>query len=85
MVRANGIFSKNKAELLTTPNCKEQTSSVAGDLHTNQSALVAVDGDNADNNHGESLFTGGMKPYIAKVLHDYDAQDNDELSLKKGI
>lgn len=83
--RANGTLSKNKTESVTVQNCKEPTSSVSTHPHTDQSSMIVVDVDNADNKPGESSPTEDVKPYTAKVLHDYDAQDDDELSLKKGI
>ncbi|CAG9539272.1 unnamed protein product [Cercopithifilaria johnstoni] len=82
--RANGTISKNKAESATTQNCKEISSSISAHPHTDQPSVVVVDVDNAGNNPGESSPVEDVKPYIAKVLHDYDAQDDDELSLKKG-
>ncbi|EFO16842.1 kinase C and casein kinase substrate in neurons protein 2 [Loa loa] len=82
--RTNGILSKNKTESSIKPNCKEPTSSISANPHTEQSSLVVIDVDNAGSNPSESSPTGDVKPYTAKVLHDYDAQDDDELSLKKG-
>lgn len=76
----NGTLSKNKAESTITQNCKQQSSA---HLHIDQSSVVVVGVDNAGNYAGES--SENVKPYIGKVLHDYDAQDDDELSLKKGI
>ncbi|KAK6109780.1 Variant SH3 domain family protein [Brugia pahangi] len=81
---ANGILSKSKTESTITPNCKEPSSSVLIQSHSNQSSLIVIDMDNAGSNPGESLPAEDVKPYTAKVLHDYVAQDDDELSLKKG-
>uniref|UniRef100_A0A915Q1E3 SH3 domain-containing protein n=1 Tax=Setaria digitata TaxID=48799 RepID=A0A915Q1E3_9BILA len=84
MDHANGMLLKNKMQSSVTENSKEPTSSMSAYLTTDQSVVVAVDMDNGNNNLGESSPTEDAKPYTAKVLHDYDAQDDDELSLKKG-
>ncbi|OZC10420.1 SH3 domain protein [Onchocerca flexuosa] len=81
--RTNGILSKNKTTI--TQNCEEPTSSISTHSHNDQSSLVIPERDNASNNPGESSPTEDVKHlYTAKVLHDYDAQDDDELSLTKG-
>lgn len=84
MDRANGTLSKNKTES-TAQDCKEALSPVSEDPLIDPAPVLAVDVNNAGDNAGESLPAQDTKPYKAKVLHDYDAQDNDELSLKKGI
>uniref|UniRef100_A0A0R3S566 SH3 domain-containing protein n=1 Tax=Elaeophora elaphi TaxID=1147741 RepID=A0A0R3S566_9BILA len=64
--------------------CKEPNSSAATHLHVEQPSVIFLSVDNAGNNPGEPLPDDDDKPYTAKVLHDYDAQDDDELTLKKG-
>ncbi|MCP9266230.1 BMA-SDPN-1 [Dirofilaria immitis] len=82
--RANGTLSENKTESTITQNCKEPASSVLTHLHSDQSSLVIPNMNNASSNPDESSPSEDAKPYTAKVLHDYDAQEDDELSLKKG-
>lgn len=66
------IKLRRSNQLLTAVSCHRSSVSTSFD--------AAIYGDNFD----EVPVSADFYPYAAKVIHDYDAQDSDELSLVRG-
>ncbi|VDN45628.1 unnamed protein product [Gongylonema pulchrum] len=66
-------------------NQNGQRVSVSTYSSKDQSSVCDLGASAANNYACEFVIAKDFTPYMARVLHDYEAQDSDSISLKKGM
>lgn len=79
---ANGTLTSEEMKSSKTENHYEQPPPLS--MHSFNEYSMEITSDTGVTSSNPDIYAAEFKPYTAKVIYDYDAQDCDELSLKKG-